>query len=104
MTQERQVIDALARAFPSDFLSVLASFRYSSKEYALVMPLLAESLVVVKNKSGCTREKLAQICVSVLDKLEKMHSQGFAHCDIKPDNIMLDEHGQPYLIDFGLAH
>jgi serine/threonine protein kinase len=40
-----------------------------------------------------------------LQKIESavqfLHSQGLAHNDIKPANIMLDEHDEPYLTDFG---
>lgn len=30
-----------------------------------------------------------------------MHKRGVAHCDLRaPSNILVDEHGQPYLVDF----
>jgi serine/threonine-protein kinase len=31
------------------------------------------------------------------------HDRGYAHCDIKPQNIMLGRHGATYLIDWGLV-
>jgi serine/threonine protein kinase len=36
--------------------------------------------------------------------LEHMHSCGVIHRDVKPENIILDERGYPYLTDFGVAH
>ena len=31
------------------------------------------------------------------------HTKGVVHCDIKPGNVMLDQGGQIYLTDFGIA-
>lgn len=35
--------------------------------------------------------------------LQELHQEGFAHLDVKPDNVLLDEADNPVLCDFGLA-
>jgi serine/threonine-protein kinase len=45
-----------------------------------------------------------QIIMQVLDALDYGHQQEIIHCDIKPDNIMIEKHTQrPIITDFGVA-
>lgn len=39
----------------------------------------------------------------LLEGLSHIHKYGVAHCDIKPENLVLDEKGDLSLIDFGSA-
>jgi eukaryotic-like serine/threonine-protein kinase len=43
---------------------------------------------------------VARIC----DAVQHAHEQGVVHRDLKPANIIVDETGQPKVLDFGVAH
>ena len=43
------------------------------------------------------------VLVQVARALAYAHKSGIVHRDIKPDNIMFDEHGQAVVTDFGIA-
>jgi TonB family protein len=56
-------------------------------------------------KSGARLDPFtaSRIGIRVLDALRYSHERGVIHRDIKPDNILIDREGRPYLTDYGVA-
>ncbi|MFO0928892.1 MAG: serine/threonine-protein kinase [Gemmataceae bacterium] len=46
---------------------------------------------------------VAGLVVRIAEAVEFAHQQGVLHRDLKPGNILVDEHGEPHILDFGLA-
>ncbi len=54
-----------------------------------------------ENESG--PDFIVQVTEKMLSAVSFIHQSGMLHRDISPDNILIDENGDPVLIDFGAA-
>lgn len=95
---------------------VLATFRHPNIVRALrYFPANGTAYIVMEFESGdslnkwrprqeaFTQSSLLKLINPLLDGLEMIHSAGFLHRDIKPDNIYVRSNDTPVLIDFGSA-
>ena len=48
-------------------------------------------------------DDVAELLEQIGGALDYAHVQGYVHRDIKPGNILIDEHGRARLVDFGIA-
>ena len=48
-------------------------------------------------------QKLVDVVIEVAEALNYAHAHRIAHCDIKPENIVLGDFGEIFLLDWGIA-
>jgi eukaryotic-like serine/threonine-protein kinase len=80
-------------------LGQASGIRFITMEYIEGQDL--RSLVRTKGKP--TPEESVNIIQQVCLALEAAHAEGIVHRDLKPQNIMVDEKGKIYVMDFGIA-
>ena len=66
--------------------------------------------ILKRNKLHFSIKCIISLAIQIIELLEKFHDQGYIHCDIKPDNIMIGDYmkdpklmNKIYLIDFGIS-
>ncbi len=67
------------------------------------MPGVALEKILIEKKQ-LSIEQTITIAINLLKAIQNLHAQEVIHLDLKPDNILVDENEDVYLIDFGLAH
>ncbi|KAJ6539501.1 hypothetical protein B0H19DRAFT_1037582 [Mycena capillaripes] len=81
-------------------------FTFQSKENLyLVMEYLngGDCAALIKSLGSLPEEWTKNYIAEVVLGLEYLHQRGVVHRDLKPDNLLIDQHGHLKLTDFGLS-
>lgn len=79
-------------------------WREPDAAYLIMRFLRGGSLEDLIGERPLELEPAAKILDQVGAALAAAHHQGVVHRDVKPGNVLLDEDGNAYLSDFGIAH
>jgi eukaryotic-like serine/threonine-protein kinase len=99
--QEAQVI---ARLKHPNIVPIMDVSESGGRPYYIMSYLEGGSLedLLLKEKKLSVETALGLVS-KLLSALSEVHKKGIIHRDIKPSNVLLEETGEPILIDFGIA-
>lgn len=103
--QEREERDIMVLGRKSEWITRLQyAFQDRENLYLVMEYLPGGDLLGLMIRNGAFDEDLARFYLAeIASALNALHSMGFVHRDVKPENILLDRFGHLKLADFGSA-
>lgn len=86
--------------------SIVPIYDYAEHEkrpYLVMKYIEGETLKARLSRGSLSAAEIIQVVGAVGSALAYAHIQGILHRDVKPSNVLINEDGQMYLADFGLA-
>ncbi len=99
---ELNVLSALTSPFVP---IVFGSSDITETPYLALQRLSGHSLQELLNQGKIfSVDEVVDLGIQLATALDSIHNASVIHHDLKPDNVIIDEHSKLWLIDFGLAH
>jgi tRNA A-37 threonylcarbamoyl transferase component Bud32 len=86
-----------------NLVRVFDSGEHDGRPFLVMEYLRGRNLEVYAHDERVTPRRAARLVARLARALALVHRKNVIHRDIKPRNILIDEAGEPRLIDFGLA-
>lgn len=99
----REARAAAALSHPN-IVSIYDAGVHGSERYIVMEYVGGGSLFeVIQADAPLPPREAVSIAAQLADALDYGHRRGLVHCDVKPQNVLLDDNGRPKLVDFGIS-
>lgn len=95
---------AVARLKHPHIVAIHEFGRVDGSAYLVSEFINGPTLAELATRREINFQESARILAQIADALDAAHNTSMLHRDVKPSNILINEHGQAFLTDFGLAH
>jgi serine/threonine protein kinase/Tfp pilus assembly protein PilF len=99
---EREV-DVVAGLQHPGIVSIIDAGVRKGRYFYVMEYVEGKPLDEVFKPGACDVRAAMDLVARVCDAVDYAHQRGVLHRDLKPSNILIDEKGEPHLLDFGLA-
>ncbi len=101
----KMFVDEANRAMELDHPGIVKTYAVEETDglLAIVQEFIEGSDLKAQQKGMTDHQVIATLIAKIADALGYAHRRGIFHRDLKPANILLDQQGNPYITDFGLA-
>lgn len=99
----KRELDIIAQLEHPHILPVYDFGEHAGNPYIVMRYMGGGSLLDALRTRALNREQLLRAFAQIAAALDYAHGRNIIHRDLKPANILLDDRGNAYLADFGLA-
>ncbi|GAB6106326.1 protein kinase domain-containing protein [Fusibacter bizertensis] len=85
----------------------LIDYKMTNQSFQIYMSYIEGATVahIINNKAKREErlQRIDQIVLSAIKALNALHNEGILHLDLKPENVIIDDHNNVFIIDFSTS-
>jgi serine/threonine-protein kinase len=99
----RTEAEAIAQLQHPNIVAIHEVGQHAGQHFFAMDYVTGRTLAELAREGPMPATRAATYLRAIAGAVHYAHRQGILHCDLKPSNVLIDEHDQPRITDFGLA-
>ena len=100
----RKEAQLISRVKHENIASLYDFIEVDGRYYIIMEKIGGMSLADMIKDWNISEKEILLIMLGILEGIRHSHNKGILHLDLKPSNIILNEYGDPVIVDFGMSH